>query len=497
MSAFRLTAIGTAMLILAVGHCLAADDAPAPDALADLIVDGPKPPLRLRLVVTCEGKHWRDYAADTNSRREVALFAQLDSNDNGTLSEQEARRLPADAWTQPDGQRGPAPFVAFNFRAMDADDDDSVTRAEFSNYVAIPAATAFRFRQIERTQLAPGRRLFSALDSDRNGWLSRDEWSDPPNLFRNDLNGDRLLTSDELKRNEARAFGPEFIATARTKRGLSTGPLTCRVDSQFGGTPDAVIDVRFGTTAHDASIRFSKRGEIVARFQVAAQTRGRIVLNIHGRRIELRLVPSHYDPVRQLRAKVLRDFDGLATASRSLPLDRNVPVSIRTFAALGDRDANGALSRAELQFCLDGYAAARTRAQGTTLRLAIVPESQNLERLVDGDLDRRLSRREFSQLPSLLNDLAEDRKRIHREDIPPTLSLLLQRGPASGEGIPSATGAAPAWFVRSDRNRDGDIDRDEFLGTPQDFQRLNTNGDEWIDRDEAIQADLAAASRDE
>ena len=201
--AFRLTAFWLTVLISAICASLAAADDKGPaasrDALADLVIAGPNPPLRLRLVVTCEGQLWRDYAPATNQKREESLFEQLDSNNDDTLSELEARRLPADAWSQPGAGNGqPVPFVAFNFRALDADDDASATRSEFSGYVAIPATAAFRVSRIDRNQLAPGRRLFALLDANRDGWLAKAEWSAPPDLFRNDQNGDRLLTGDEL-----------------------------------------------------------------------------------------------------------------------------------------------------------------------------------------------------------------------------------------------------------------------------------------------------------
>ena len=481
-ASLRLAIVGLIVLLPKPDSVRAEDE----DSLADLVISGGEKPLRIRLIVSCDGQLWRDYATMANRTREESLFAQLDSDSNGTLSESEARRLPADAWAQPDQTGRPAAFVAFNFRAMDIDDDGVASPSEFASYVAVPAAAPFKFSQIDRAVLPPGRRLFSMLDTDRNGWLSKDESSNAAKLFRYDQSGDRLLTGDELTRNESGAFGPEFIATARADRNTFRGPLTCEVSPNVTGTPDAILDVRYSSTSHETSIRFSSEK---TQLKVAEQSRGQIVLNLAGRQIELRLIPGGYRPVQQAKSRIRQQFDRLANESGQYLLSRGVPDSLRSLGLLADQNSDGAVDREELRLCLDNYIAARVEAHQASLRLAVVPESRSLERLVDQNLDGRLSRREIHRLPAIMQGLRQDQRQFFRKDVPARLSILLQRGTATVQGIPRATDAAPAWFVRSDRNRDGDIDRDEFLGTPQDFERLNTNGDEWIDRHEAILAD--------
>lgn len=59
----------------------------------------------------------------------------------------------------------------------------------------------------------------------------------------------------------------------------------------------------------------------------------------------------------------------------------------------------------------------------------------------------------------------------------------------------SASATMPALlksvFRLADHNDDGRLEREEFLGTPEDFQRLDANSDGWIDLDEAILGDVA------
>ena len=59
------------------------------------------------------------------------------------------------------------------------------------------------------------------------------------------------------------------------------------------------------------------------------------------------------------------------------------------------------------------------------------------------------------------------------------------RAPSMARSARRSGKPAPLWFQKMDRTRDGDVSRREFLGTDEEFRRIDTDGDGLIDAKEA------------
>lgn len=115
---------------------------------------------------------------------------------------------------------------------------------------------------------------------------------------------------------------------------------------------------------------------------------------------------------------------------------------------------------------------------------------------IDANEDGRLTIRELRAVPQSL--ITFDRNhdgQISRKEIPPTLRLSIGCGPIVHRHLATvrsvhpmvvtATVSPPEWFVRMDRNHDGDLTPREFLGGQEQFASLDSDHDDLISPAEA------------
>ena len=387
--------------------------------------------------------------------------------------------------------------MAFNFLVLDANRDGSVSIDELAQYVESFSGVPIRMSNAPPQSVAGTRNLFDLLDADRDDNLAASEWSNFDLLLKRDRDGNRVLTKDELQSVTANVFGPEYFA-APLQRSVAGGPLTFKMTSPVRMRADITVYIRFEDSpartdefeTPSIQIELSDAAKR-AGLRAAADDRDAVVLQYQRRRVELRLMPPVFRRDVQMRQALVREFEAAAerTGGKVTAGDDLSPALAAIFP-IADGNANAVLDRNELDRCLDGFIAANLAAEASRLRLTVFDERRGLATIVDRNLDGRLSRRELARLPIELAAAAGPSPTLTRDDVPTTVSLVLQRGPFEYESSPQRMlNSGPPWFFRADRNQDGDLDRAEFLGASDEFDRLDVNADGWIDLQEAARGD--------
>src|SRR5262249_34644604 len=122
----------------------------------------------------------------------------------------------------------------------------------------------------------------------------------------------------------------------------------------------------------------------------------------------------------------------------------------------------------------------------------------------DTNDDGRLSLRELRNAVKLLGEYDKDGDGcLSLSEIPRTGVAAFRMGPSDNASPlngrivvafpggrpqpnqPPAPAKGPAWFVKMDRNGDGDVSRREFIGTDEQFKAIDTDGDGLISLEEA------------
>jgi Ca2+-binding EF-hand superfamily protein len=162
--------------------------------------------------------------------------------------------------------------------------------------------------------------------------------------------------------------------------------------------------------------------------------------------------------------------------------------------ALVDRDNNGMVFLEELV----AYYARQMEIISSRIAVRGTDHGKMIYDVLDADQNGQLSQRELANAWNKLE--AWDKNgdgRLAEDEVPHQFSITIGRGSASDatrvvtdgqkEGAQKGT-KAPVWFMKMDRNRDGDISPREFLGKPEVFARLDANRDGLIDLQEAAGA---------
>lgn len=393
----------------------------------------------------------------------AAVFKLLDADGDGTISAEEA------AAASP------------RLKSRDADDNDLVTQAELGgdpNQIYFQSVGANPAGAVPVAMLigpaADPTQVFQAIEAryrGADGLLRGDDFSLAPSW----------LTSIDANQDG------QFQAVEAA--GLNTVPPHIELEANFGQTGDLPAGVRLKALA----------AELGDAEKIASAGDQRLSIHLLG--VELTFawnsqLPA-YDFAASAKATITQlDADKNGYVEKS-ELKGNNQYYAQQFDNW-DADGDGKLYAAEVEQAFDRQVA----PMKSQISAAANREQDPLFTALDATGDGRVSLREMRAAASRLQTFdANGDGRLAAGEVPDRLTVNLSRGgvvyaqpfrSAAGGYVAGQAGAAsppgPEWFQRMDRNGDGDVTLREFLGTSDQFDRLDADHDGLVDPQEAAAA---------
>jgi Ca2+-binding EF-hand superfamily protein len=212
---------------------------------------------------------------------------------------------------------------------------------------------------------------------------------------------------------------------------------------------------------------------------------GRLLLTLHDARMELTTGKAIADPVN--RQFVLSQFNELDKDKKGYlerkDVDSDLNGYIRGLFPLGDRNGDGKLYEDELKALLD----LASKGNDSMVNLTFSDQGKGLFELLDANGDGKLGLRELRTAWTRLAPYDRDGDgMLSLAEVPKFYQgsaafPVFDRSPAKS----AAAKKGPLWFRKMDRNGDGDLSLREWLGSEEDFLRLDTDGDGLISVEEA------------
>ncbi len=472
------------------------------------------------------------------------LFAWLDRDGDGVLSKAEVERAPGAQFLFLHFQGtigGRFQDQHLRLNDVDADKDGKVTPAELADHYSRSALGPIRIilpSSVEATAAVTDA-LFDRLDADKDGKLSAKELKNAAALLRPlDQDEDEMLTAAELtpgRGNRTLPPAPLDLADRVKANRKEPHPL---IEIEPGKPADGVMqqvlahndgkleaEELAGFLRRPPDVEFTARvgnvapGDSVTGFLLRQVGEGMSLAGVQPLRIEaakggMRLPAAatcRLDPQtlnvsvggstlalyvsgdNESAMPVMKQFylSQFRVAARKGVLERKQAAQVdflNQLFDLIDRDGDGKLTEKELQGWLDLL----EEGAGSIAVLTATDQGRSLFELLDADGDGRLSLRELGTAWSRLRPHARDGAGLAKSDIPRRVQVTLGLG-RQAFPVPPRTAkpaaSAPLWFRKMDRNNDGDVSPREFLGTPEDFARLDLDKDGLISADEARAAE--------
>lgn len=496
--------------------------------------------------------------ADTRRDYAAVVFRTLDADSSEALEPAEAAKIPQN------GQLSAgAPQLGDGWKALDTNPaDEQISPDELCAYVDQQLGP--RLRVTLRTRLQQSVRLFGPLDANGDEHVSREEIElGLGNLHINDFDDDGTLSVAELQpyptamrqaiqQQEAENSGdvPLEALTSDAERAAACERLLNFYGASAGGSHSKTVPcARIGGMAeedveeydHDADGHLSVDelaallasdaprltiGAKVHRNAVqdadkvidnlvehATRTSGlakSVQFRLGGMPVTVRASSNRYagmsDPELIVNQTLVRFIE--LDADKNRYLDSTEFASLRArlpelglpdveFASV-DEDGDGMVMHRELR----AFAESNVGLTEAALEVTVSDDAKTLFEILDGNLDNRLSPREFEEGFTRMRRYDHDRdQRFGLTEMRSEFGLVVSRArpqfvttvrqnAAAMAGVPrmprtTAGTAGPTWFRKMDRNQDGDVAWREFLGPRADFDRIDTDQNSLIDLNEA------------
>ena len=303
-----------------------------------------------------------------------------------------------------------------------------------------------------------------------------------------DKNRDKKLTSEELGWEPARVKMLDKNSDGKLDQNelaqIAATPVDLELAIDLAGAAEGKSDLTILATA-------GKRLDDAKRPDVLRIAFPKAVLTLSFRKV---------DPIKSAIERAMQAFNSIDADNNGYLDKKETEMRVRfeqgLFDAL-DADGDGKIFGEEME----KYVKVRGEPMATTASVNVFDTGRGFFESLDTNGDGRISMREMKSAGKSLQRLTSgnsDRlsprdpaRNFNIEFVRGSYDLFAQPNQPVAQSTPSfeqRKAIGPTWFQRMDRNNDGDLTWNEFLGPRDVFHRIDKDGDGLIDPQEAAAA---------